>query len=164
MELTLTRRGDYVLRAAIALGRASPTGELRKVREVAAEMQLPRPFAAQILNVLVKAGIAESKAGSRGGYWLLRPPAQISLLEIVEAAEGQLWPVKCVLSGGPCHWDEVCAIHPAWEDAYRALTDALRRQTLASILIVDKRLEAGLDVGPLRPHEAGSGLRALHDD
>jgi Rrf2 family iron-sulfur cluster assembly transcriptional regulator len=143
VDLTLSKRGDYVLRAAISLGRVSQSGEFRKIREVAEEMGLPERYTPHILNLLLKAGIAESRAGQKGGYRLVRPPAAISLLEVVEAGEGQLWPRRCTLSGGPCHWQEICAVHPAWEDAHRALSDSLGRTSLESILAVDRSLESG---------------------
>jgi Rrf2 family protein len=143
LELSLTRRGDYAIRAAISLARAWEGGELRKIREVATEMALPPAYTPHILNLLVKAGLADSRAGQRGGYRLLRPPEAITLLEVLEAAEGPLWPSRCTLLGGPCHWEEMCALHPAWEQAYKALSETLRAQTLASVLQWDRQLERG---------------------
>lgn len=140
MDLALTKRGDYVVRAALSLGRAAASGEYRKVREVAEEMSLPLRYTPQILNLLVKAGIAEARAGRKGGYRLLKAPDEVSLLEIVEAGEGSLRPTRCTLRGGPCHWEGMCAVHPAWEEARNALTDALARRSLASVLEVDREL------------------------
>jgi Rrf2 family transcriptional regulator, iron-sulfur cluster assembly transcription factor len=142
LDLALTMRGDYAVRAAVSLGNAFKSGGFRKIREVAAEMDLPARYTPQILNLLAKAGIAEARAGQQGGYRLLRPPNQISLLEIVEAAEGPLRPDRCTFSGGPCHWDDMCPLHPIWEEARRGLTDVLTRTTLESVLNVDAALEA----------------------
>jgi Rrf2 family iron-sulfur cluster assembly transcriptional regulator len=143
MDLTLTRRGDYIVRAAIALARAFPHGGYRKIREVAEEMRLPRAYTPQILNALAQAQLAEARAGQRGGYRLRRDPATISLLEVVEAAEGPLRPERCTLRDGPCRWDDVCALHPAWDQAVGALRRALGATTLAVVSDVDARLEAG---------------------
>lgn len=129
-----------MVRAALSLGRAAASGEYRKVREVAEEMSLPLRYTPQILNLLVKAGIAEARAGRKGGYRLLRAPEEVSLLEIVEAGEGSLRPTRCTLRGGLCHWEGMCAVHPAWEEAHNALTDALARYSLASILGFDREL------------------------
>jgi Rrf2 family iron-sulfur cluster assembly transcriptional regulator len=152
VDLRLSRRADYALRAAIALGRAYDSGEYRKVREVAAEMGLPLQYTPQILNILQKAGLAESRAGQKGGYRLLRPPAELSLLQLIEAAEGPLWPQRCALAGGPCYWVSTCAVHPAWEKAYAALSAALAATTLASILHVDAELKAGAELLVARGH------------
>ena len=142
MDLGLTKRGDYVVRAAVSLARAAGSGEYRKVREVAGEMNLPLRYTPHILNLLVKAGLAEARAGQKGGYRLLRPPEDISVLEVVEAGEGSLRPTRCTLRGGPCRWQQMCAVHPALDEAYESLTAVLRSRSLASILEVDAQLAA----------------------
>ena len=95
--------------------------------------------------MLAKAGLAQSRAGRDGGYRLTRDPADISLLEVVEAAEGELRVGRCTLSGGPCHWEEMCALHPAWEDATQAFRETLEAASLADVMNVDRRLEAGTE-------------------
>src|ERR1019366_9874119 len=104
MNMTLSKRGDYVMRAAIFLALA-PAGSSRKIREVVANTEVPAAFAPQILSDLVRAGLATSKAGRGGGYQLSRDAATITALEIVEAAEGPLAAERCALGGGPCKWE-----------------------------------------------------------
>jgi len=65
----LSKRGDYVVRSALSLARAWPAGESRKIREVVAEMGVPRTFASQILADLVRAGLATSKSGKDGDFF-----------------------------------------------------------------------------------------------
>lgn len=152
MDLTLTRRGDYVVRAAIALARAFPQGGYRKIREVAEEMRLPRTYTPQILNLLAQAGLAEARAGQQGGYRLRRDPATISLVEVVEAAEGPLRPERCTLRDGPCRWEDMCPLHPAWDRAVDALRGSLQTTSLASVSLVDAALEAGSYPIPAQSH------------
>ena len=152
MDLTLTKRGDYVVRAALALARAAPAGGYRKIREVAEEMDLPRPYTPWILKQLAGAGLAEARAGQQGGYRLRRDPASISLLEVVEAAEGPLRPERCTLRGGPCHWQQMCAVHPAWEAATQALRQALAATSLAAVAQVDQGLASGAYLVPGSAH------------
>lgn len=143
MDLQLTWRGDYAVRAAVALARVHSTGEYRKIREVAEEMSIPARYSPAILNILQRAGIAEARAGRQGGYRLSRAPEDVSFLEIVEASEGTLTAERCAFSGGPCHWRQtVCAAHPVLEEASRALTDILRRRSLADVLAMDLRLRS----------------------
>jgi DNA-binding IscR family transcriptional regulator len=80
------------------------------------------------------------------------------MLELVEAGEGRLWPQRCTLSGGPCRWDDVCAVHPAWEQAHTALSESLARTTLASIVAVDRELEAGRRPAVHSRHPEGSTI------
>lgn len=136
MDLGLSRRGDYSVRAAIALARDKGYG-YTKIREVAERMGIPLPYTPQILKILANAGIAEAKAGRHGGYRLKRPASEVSLLQIVEAAEGSLRASRCTLRGEPCIWESPCPVHHAWVAASEALRHELARTTLAAIAAVD---------------------------
>lgn len=141
MNLTLSRRADYAVRAALELARRWPDGWI-KIAEVAEAMALPRSYTPQILGLLARAGIAEARAGRDGGYRLAKPPVQVSLLQVVEAAEGPLAPERCTLRGGPCRWhDAFCAVHPAWEAGAEALRRSLERTSLTDMVRADRRLE-----------------------
>ena len=152
MDLTLTHRGDYVVRAAIALARASANGKYRKIREVAREMEIPATYTPQILGLLSRAGLAEARAGRGGGYRLTRDPEDIMLVEVVEAGEGRLRPDRCTLRGGPCRWEQMCALHPAWSAATNAFLESLRGITLASVTGVDAALAKGNFQIPANSH------------
>lgn len=153
MDLTLTRRGDYIVRAAIALaGVWDGNGSYRKIRDVATAMDLPLSYTPQLLGVLAKAGLAEAKAGRDGGYRLSRNPRDVSLLEVIEAAEGHLVSKRCPLRGGPCRWDDVCALHPTWVKTSEAIRSTLARTSLEQVAAVDRQLERG---GALAPPPRG---------
>lgn len=141
MDLQLTRRGDYAVRAAISLARAAGLSHYVKLREVSEEMAIPSRYTQEILTLLMRAGLVEARAGKQGGYRLLRDPSEVSILDVVEAAEGPLRLERCTLSGGPCHWDAtVCAVHDIWEEANRALTAALGKHTLMNAVESDSKL------------------------
>jgi Rrf2 family iron-sulfur cluster assembly transcriptional regulator len=143
MDLALTRRGDYAVRAALCLARWGGDGRYVKIREVAQAMALPASYTPQVLRPLADAGLAEARAGRDGGYRLTRPPGEVALLEVVEAAEGAFTLERCILRGGPCHWEQACAVHAAWSAAVQACRDSLGLTTLADLVEADKRLEAG---------------------
>ncbi|HVB77365.1 MAG TPA: Rrf2 family transcriptional regulator [Candidatus Nitrosotalea sp.] len=143
MELTLSRRGDYAVRAAIALARVGAGGGYVKTREISLEMGIPAAYTPQILGLLAHAGLAEARAGRRGGYRLTRDPSEIRLVDVVQAAEGSLRPDRCSLRGGPCRWNRMCALHPAWSAATNAFCDLLGNVTLASVTAVDVALAQG---------------------
>lgn len=140
MDLTLSRTGDYATRAAIALADAWEVGESRTIAQIAGEMALPRTFTPQVLGLLQRAGLAEARAGRGGGYRLSRDPARISVLEIVEAAEGSLRTTRCAMRDGPCRWDAACAIHPTWIAVSDAVSERLAGTTLADLAAEDRRL------------------------
>jgi Rrf2 family protein len=148
VDLTLSRRGDYVVRAALALAEAwDGEGTYRKIKDVAAEMRLPPSYTPEVLGALAKAGIAEAKAGREGGYRLRRDPAEITLLEVIEAGEGDLISRRCPLRGGPCRWDDACALHPTWAKVAETVRATLAATTLAEAAADDRRL--AVREGPL---------------
>jgi Rrf2 family protein len=142
MDLQLTKRADYAIRAAVSLARsAAGEGGYRKIREIAAEMAIPERYTHEILTLLVRADLVESLAGKQGGYRLRVAPGEVTLLQVIEAAEGSLRLDRCTISGGPCHWNgTICAVHPMLEDACSALTTSLRSQSLAGVLAMDAKL------------------------
>ncbi len=156
--MTLSKRGDYVVRSALCLARAAADGGSRKIREVVAEMDVPQTFASQILADLVRANLAVSKAGKDGGYRLARAPSEISLLEVVEAGEGKLHAERCALGDGPCRWEMVCPLHETWTAATAALREVLAETTLEEVLQRDQALELGRGVIPVDSHRAGTAL------
>ena len=164
MDLTLSRRGDYMVRAAIYLAdRWDGDGGYSKIREVSEEMDLPVSYTPQLLGVLAKAGLAEAKAGRNGGYRLVRDPVEIPVLDVIEAAEGPLSSRRCPMRGGPCHWDDVCALHPTWAKASEAIRSTLRETSLAEVAAEDRRLaqssstSAAVDRGSRGPRSRRSG-------
>ncbi|MDA8069402.1 MAG: Rrf2 family transcriptional regulator [Actinomycetota bacterium] len=161
--MTLSKRGDYVVRAALCLARAYASGEPRKIREVVAEMDVPLTYASQILSDLVRAELAVSKAGKGGGYRLVRPPEQVTLLEVVEAGEGPLRSERCALGDGPCRWNAVCPVHETWGAATAALRGTLAETSLATLVARDEALEAGTYVEPADSHRHGGPVMVIED-
>ena len=161
MNMTLSKRGDYVVRSALCLARAYESGSYRKIREVVDAMGVPQTFASQILAELVRAELATSKAGKNGGYRLTRPPASITLLEVVEAGEGPLRTERCALGEGPCRWDQVCPLHETWVTAIAVLRNTLAEATLATLVDRDEALEAGTYPAIADSHRA-RGLQNIH--
>jgi Rrf2 family transcriptional regulator, iron-sulfur cluster assembly transcription factor len=150
VRLELTKRGDYAVRAALALARGD--GRLMSVRQIAEEMAVPHRFLSQVMGDLHRAGLVDSVAGRAGGYLLARPGTEITLLEVVEAVEGDSRRETCVLRGGPCRRDGTCAVHDAFVAAEESVIERLGRETVTG-------LAAALDdvdvVGPGDPPETG---------
>jgi Rrf2 family transcriptional regulator, iron-sulfur cluster assembly transcription factor len=161
MDLTLSLRGDYVVRAALGLARAWEREGYRKIREITDEMELPASYTPQILGYLARAGLATARAGREGGYRLTRPPDEITMLELVEAAEGDLRLGRCTLRGGPCRWDDVCAVHDVWMGAFETLRAKLRATTLSDVAAADRALEKRFQSG--QRQKARKGRRDPED-
>ncbi len=112
-------------------------------RDLAELQGISTSFVAKIFPKLEKAGIVRSSEGVHGGYVLAKTPAQISVLEIVDAIEGRK-PLfdcreirgRCALFGDPPpSWATagVCAVHAVMLRAEKAMRDALAAQSLGDI-------------------------------
>ncbi len=132
MRIEPTRRGDYAVRAMLAL--AGANGELLAARQIAESMAIPASFLPQVMTDLVHARLVLRRMGRRGGYQLAKPADDISLLSIIEAVEGDGRRRTCVLRGGPCGEPQTspCPVHEYFFAAQQALSDALSSVTLAA--------------------------------
>jgi len=152
VQATLGRKGDYSVRAVLDL--SNHNGLRRKSREIAEEMDIPSRYLPQILANLVEHGILTAEAGPTGGYLLARPADDLTLLDVVEAAEGPIRIDQCVLRGGPCDWEESCPVHVPWNRALNALTEELSKTTFAELTLQCAEIAAGTYVLPddMPPH------------
>ena len=132
MRIDLTRRGDYAIRAMLDLAANGGAGR-RSVREIAAAMDIPVRFLPQVMGDLTRAGLVEAQAGRTGGYRLRREAATISVLEVIEAIEGDSRRQTCVLRGGPCGLDGYCDVHRVFARAQDALLAPLAGTSLAEL-------------------------------
>jgi Rrf2 family protein len=83
---------DYAVRASIELAAAG--GEPIKGEVIADAQEIPLKFLENILGELKHTGIVASRRGAQGGYWLAKPPEDVSLADIVRAVEGPLASVR----------------------------------------------------------------------
>lgn len=136
MRLSLTRRGDYAVRAMFALSALEP-GQLLSARALSQAMTIPPRFVTAVLADLTHAGLVHAREGRTGGYWLARAAAQITLLEIIEAVEGDSRRTECVLLDGACRTagagNEPCAVHHFFFAAQEALLSELRAARLSEL-------------------------------
>ena len=136
MRLELTKRADYAIRAVVALAAAAPApapAERLSVRRIAAERGIPVRFLRQVMSDLVAAGIVAGVPGRIGGYRLGRPAAAITILQVIEAVEGDSRRRTCVLRGGACALNGACDVHDVFAAAQDAMIRHLGEATIASV-------------------------------
>ena len=133
VKLELTRRGDYAVRAMLALGQHGSDDWL-SVPAVSAAMAIPERFLPRVMSDLVAAGLVVGRRGRTGGYRLARPAEGISLLDIIAAAEPEPDPRVCILRGGPCGVNGRCAVHDAFSSAREAMLERLGTTSLQEVV------------------------------
>lgn len=92
LDMRLSARADYALRAAIELAatdRSHVTAE-----QLARAQHIPGKFLEAILTQLRRAGLVRSQRGPEGGFWLARPADEISLADVIRAIDGPLVGVR----------------------------------------------------------------------
>ena len=87
----LSVKSDYAARAVITLARHYQSGEAQKVEELATAQNIPANYLVQILIELKAQNIVKSLRGKEGGYLLARPPAEISLGDVLRSIHGQVF-------------------------------------------------------------------------
>ena len=132
---------EWVLHACTVLA-TLPTDQALPAAKLAELHDVPPTYLAKHLQATTAAGITRSVAGPRGGYRLARPPAEITLLDIVLAVDGDDTAFRCTeirqqgpVAGPPSCYARPCGIARAmWraEDAWRA---ELRATTIADLLM-----------------------------
>ena len=96
----VSAKTNYAVRAAVELATAEE-GDLVKGEQVAEAQAIPIKFLENILVDLRQAGIVNSRRGPEGGYWLARPAAEVTVADVMRAAEG---PLASVRGGSPRTW------------------------------------------------------------
>ena len=114
-----------------------------KADAIAEAMDIPKGFLHQVLQILQRGRLVISRPGRSGGYGLARPAGEITILQIVERLEGPMDTGECVLRGGPCHWEGVCAVHGVWASAREDFARSLSTATLARVAEDDRALAEG---------------------
>ncbi len=87
--MKLTRASSYAIHAVAFMAQQKSDKPVASHR-VAADRGIPERFLLKVLKPLVSAGVLRSVKGPNGGYQLARSPADVSLLEIVEAVDGRM--------------------------------------------------------------------------
>ncbi|MFU8819700.1 MAG: RrF2 family transcriptional regulator [Desulfurivibrio sp.] len=131
--MQITRETDYALRSVHYL--AQRPGQVCMVEQIAAGIEVPRSFMAKIIQKLAKAGLVESHRGAGGGYNLLRPPAEISLYDVIVAIEGPPMMNVCTADNNRCGRSGQCRIHPVWVALRHDVEELLKARKFSELLL-----------------------------
>lgn len=130
--MVITRATEYAIRALLYLSK-QPQGEIVFKKDICESQDITPAFLTKILQPLIKAGIVGSQRGVGGGFFLLRHPAEITLLDVVMAEEGPLYLNHCLERPGICKKDFFCPIHGAWKEVRGQLMEVLGGYTFARL-------------------------------
>lgn len=131
--MLITRATEYAIRAVLFLAK-QPRGEIVFKKDICRTQNITPAFLTKIFQPLIKAGIVGSQRGVGGGFFLLKDPEDVTLLEVVQAQEGPLYLNQCLTREGACERDVFCPVHGAWREIRAELMSTLSRYTFAHLI------------------------------
>ena len=130
--MRLTRHGDYAVRVVVDLA-SQPAGAIVPRARIQERQDVPAAYLAKIVQALARGGLVRTHPGARGGVSLARPASSISLLHVIEAAEGPLALNRCVAGAGAGPRDRLCPVHPVWLRLQALVASELAAVTAAAL-------------------------------
>lgn len=146
--LRLSKKTDYAL---MAMKHLTVHGDrsASSAREIAEQYDIPSELMAKVLQRLVRRGLLASHQGTRGGYRLARPAAEISIADVIQAVDGPLTVTACSTDDHACGQYSKCNVRdPLWRIKDRIL-QSLAGCTLAEIVEDEVVAVAGADAVPM---------------
>jgi Rrf2 family protein len=131
MEL-IKRNTGYGLRALLHMAgnrhKAAFTAE-----QLADAADTSTDFMHKIMRSLRDAGIVNARRGPSGGFSFEREPEEISLLDVVQAIQGEFQVNRCVMGLDVCPRSGECPLRPTWLRIQQELEDELAARTIGEI-------------------------------
>lgn len=134
MRITTTSR--YGVRALFDVAYHGG-GQPVQIKDIARRQKISQRYLEQIFNKLLKAGLLKSRRGPRGGYMLAKDPNEISIGEIIDAAQGPIVPVRCLSEDcevrDQCDITDSCITRHVWKETQRLLVDYYNSVSIADL-------------------------------
>lgn len=144
----LSDASEYALRAVVWL--AQHPGDTRKVREISQGTEAPPGYLIRVLQGLAKAGILTAQRGTLGGYTLVRDPAHLTVLEVINSIDPIDRIHACPLNIGS-HGTHLCPMHRRIDEAMHQIERSFASVTIAELIDEPSRSRAlcsALEVEP----------------
>ncbi len=127
-----TKSTKYAIVALVELATRQGDRPL-PIEELAGSCGVPQAFLAKLITQLVRQGILTSAKGKRGGVAFARPPAEISLADIVAAIEGPRFFEDCPFIPSSCSGRDDCPLASLWRPVRDRLNAFLRNTSLDQV-------------------------------
>ena len=143
--MKISTKGRYGLRILLDLALYAGKGP-RQMKEIAQSQQISEKYISRLILNLNEAGLIISLRGAKGGLKLALPPKEITLLDIIEAMEGPVCIVECVLDKMFCPKSNDCSACRIWSGLNKKIKKQMQDITLKDLLKSEKNRIARLSV------------------
>ena len=130
--MRLTTKGRFAVTAMLDLAMHAQNGAV-KLNDISERQSISLSYLEQLFGKLRRARLVDSIRGPGGGYVLAADAGQISIAQIITAAEDKLDATQCS-SKANCHNGAPCLTHDLWENLNRTINQYLSSITLQSVL------------------------------
>jgi Rrf2 family protein len=131
--MKISAKEQHGLRAMAELAARYGQGPV-PLAEVAHAQGISRDYLEQIVPALREAGLVQSTRGAHGGYQLTRVPESITVGQVLEALDGEIFPLRCVSeSAAGCDRSSMCAARTVWTKVHARVSETLNEMTLADL-------------------------------
>jgi Rrf2 family protein len=127
----ISKTAEYAVRACLWL--AEHPGQAWTVQHIAAAISVPAKYLAKVMQLLGRAALVRAQPGPGGGFALSRGPAEICVLDVIEAVD-PLPRIRSCPAGIPEHNLALCPLHARLDQALSRMEDSFRQCTLAELL------------------------------
>ncbi len=127
---------EYALRAVTRLAQQTPAA--CTTEDIAEVTRVPRAYLSKVLQALVRGGVVHSQRGIGGGMTLVKSPAELTILEVVNAVD-PIQRIRTCPLGLASHGIHLCPLHTRLDNAMALVEDAFRKSTLAEVLAEPSR-------------------------
>jgi Rrf2 family protein len=131
--MRVSARVDYAIRAMTELAAADPEENVKGER-LAQAQEIPLKFLENILLELRHAGLVASQRGAEGGYRLAKPPAEISVADVIRAVEGPIASVRGVRPDELTYGGAATKLPALWLELRASMRSVLEQTTLADLV------------------------------
>ncbi|MFH0945189.1 MAG: Rrf2 family transcriptional regulator [Planctomycetota bacterium] len=132
--MKLSTRARYALRMTLDIARNHGGESPVSLSGVSQRTSISHGYLEQLAQALRNAGILRGVSGRHGGYRLARPPAEISVGQVIEAAIGRVCLLDCLGDSEVCPNSDDCEPRALYVLINRGITDVIHRYTLADLL------------------------------
>jgi Rrf2 family protein len=130
-----SQTAEYALRAVVYL--ASQEGAAQTTQQIAEATRVPAGYLSKVMQSLTRAGLVHSQRGLHGGFTLAHPTDELTVLDVIEAVD----PIRRIRScplGIKGH-TSLCPLHRRLDQAMALVENALRKSTIAELLVEPER-------------------------
>ena len=127
----LSQTVEYALRAVAYLAYQAPAA--RTTDQIAVATKVPKAYLSKVIQALNRGGVVHSQRGQGGGVALVKPPSELTLLEVVNAVD-PIQRIKVCPLGLSAHGVRLCPLHRRLDNALAGVELAFGGTTLAEIL------------------------------